>query len=61
MNARDAGRNHAGCLCQQLILAGRTIVQLLVAIEQEQRGQQNACTVIFNQRSPRLRAAGNGI
>ena len=29
--------------------------QFHVAVEQEQRGQQNACTVIFDQRYPRLR------
>jgi hypothetical protein len=59
MNAGDAGRNHVGCLCQQLILIGRTITQLHVAVEREQWGQQNACTVISNQRSPRQRAESN--
>ena len=54
MDAHDAGRNHVGCFCQQLILDGRTIVELHIAVEQEQRGQQNACTVISDQRSPRL-------
>ena len=57
MNARDAGRNHVRCLGQQFILIGGTILQLHVAVEQEQRGQQNACTVIFNQRFPRLRGS----
>ena len=61
MNARDAGRNHVGCFCQQLILVGRSILQLQVAVEHEQRGQQNACTVMPKQRSPRLRPERDSI
>ena len=35
--------------------------QLHIAVEQEQRGHQNACTVVSNQRSPRLSAERDSI
>jgi hypothetical protein len=61
MNARDAGRDHVRCLSQQFILIGRAIGNFHVSVEQEQRRQQNARTVVFDPRAPRLRAEGNSI